>query len=60
MKKCFIELSSLTRAYRAREALAKNSLPSSVVKKTGKDGCVHGIELDCELVEIAKRIIEML
>ena len=60
MKKCFLELSSPTRAYKAREALAKNGISSVVLKKTGNNGCIHGIEYDCTLKEKVDKIVEML
>ena len=60
MKKCFLELSSITRAYRVREALAKNKISSDVSKRTGKNGCLYGVEYDCALKERVEKIVELL
>ena len=57
MNKGSMYFQSMTAAMRVKDILSKNSIKAELVKKTGMNGCIWGIEYDRENEKEVKRIV---
>lgn len=62
MKKCYVSMSTMTLAQKARNILALSKIKANVVKLTvdqSYGGCSWGVETDCDDQEKIRRILDI-
>ena len=61
MTRCIITTATITIAMHGQRVLGDYAVGSRLIKLSGtetKQGCAHGIEVDCNSVENARRILD--